>query len=437
MPVFPILIFAVSMLLSILSNGYTATYYVAKTGTDGNSCANAQSQSKPKLTIAQGVACLSSGDTLIIRAGTYNEIVPPLPSGKNWNNTTTVRGATGEAVVIRPNIGRTVLQLNCVESYLIYENLTLDGNNTLAPEGIHICENGLGQAAHHIRLKDVLIRGMGSVGFFVGSVRNGQVLGGFNEFINVTVLGPGVCNYFGDALCPHGFYVNSGNNLFDGVIVDGYKDHGVTLYDSTYVQKVGNIFRNCIFRNNDGAGMQLFSGVNTVIENTLIYGNKSGGMFVGFGMTGTTIRNNTIYNNVTDAIYFQDASSGNQLINNIIYTNFGAGIHISNGPSVLVRNNLASQNGGGNFRDQPGAATLQNNLFGDSYNPKLVNTALQDFHLSAGSAAIDVGLTIEKLTEDKDGVARPQGQGYDIGAYEYRTNTLSPPANFRLKDISK
>ena len=53
-----------------------ATYYVAKTGSDSKSCTQAQSASTPKLTIKAGLACLKGGDTLIIKAGTYNEGIP-------------------------------------------------------------------------------------------------------------------------------------------------------------------------------------------------------------------------------------------------------------------------------------------------------------------------------------------------------------------------
>ena len=58
-------------LTPVIAHG--STYYVAKTGQDGNTCAQAQSRSTPKLTIKAGLACLAGGDTLIIKAGTYTE----------------------------------------------------------------------------------------------------------------------------------------------------------------------------------------------------------------------------------------------------------------------------------------------------------------------------------------------------------------------------
>ena len=43
-----------------------------------------------------------------------------------------------------------------------------------------------------------------------------------------------------------------------------------------------------------------------------------------------------------------------------------------------------------------------------------------DYHLQPGSPAIDRGSTAGAPTKDYDGVARPQGAGIDIGAFEYK-----------------
>jgi hypothetical protein len=52
-----------------------------------------------------------------------------------------------------------------------------------------------------------------------------------------------------------------------------------------------------------------------------------------------------------------------------------------------------------------------------------VEVANNNFHLSSSSLAIDRGVTLAGIVSDKDGVARPQGSAYDIGAYEYLTST--------------
>ena len=66
-----------------------------------------------------------------------------------------------------------------------------------------------------------------------------------------------------------------------------------------------------------------------------------------------------------------------------------------------------------------GAGTvLSNNLTADA---KFVNAAAGDFHLQDGSPAIDKGtdLRAQGVTTDFEGVPRPQGNAFDIGADEF------------------
>ena len=58
-------------------------------------------------------------------------------------------------------------------------------------------------------------------------------------------------------------------------------------------------------------------------------------------------------------------------------------------------------------------------------DPSLVNIGQQDFHLNAGSPAINIGASLN-LTPDYAGTAVPVGGATDIGAYEYTTNVCTP-----------
>jgi hypothetical protein len=48
-----------------------------------------------------------------------------------------------------------------------------------------------------------------------------------------------------------------------------------------------------------------------------------------------------------------------------------------------------------------------------------VNAAAHDYRLAPGSPAIDAGAAISGITNDRIGVARPQGAYLDVGAYEF------------------
>ena len=52
------------------------------------------------------------------------------------------------------------------------------------------------------------------------------------------------------------------------------------------------------------------------------------------------------------------------------------------------------------------------------------NVVANDYHLSATSPAIDNGMSVTDVTTDIEGNSRPQGSGWDIGAYEYTPSTI-------------
>ncbi|MBS1547132.1 MAG: T9SS type A sorting domain-containing protein [Bacteroidetes bacterium] len=56
------------------------------------------------------------------------------------------------------------------------------------------------------------------------------------------------------------------------------------------------------------------------------------------------------------------------------------------------------------------------NSLGD---PLFMDPANEDFSLAAGSPCIDAGATLSYVTTDLSGTSRPEGTGYDIGAYEF------------------
>jgi hypothetical protein len=52
--------------------------------------------------------------------------------------------------------------------------------------------------------------------------------------------------------------------------------------------------------------------------------------------------------------------------------------------------------------------------------PEFVDVAGKDLRPAPTSPLVDRGVALEQVTTDFAGVSRPQGAGYDIGAYEYK-----------------
>ncbi len=57
------------------------------------------------------------------------------------------------------------------------------------------------------------------------------------------------------------------------------------------------------------------------------------------------------------------------------------------------------------------------------------NPSKADFHLREGSPVIDNGSAVDAPTDDFDGNPRPQGAGYDIGAFEFMEPCVNEPSN--------
>jgi hypothetical protein len=102
-----------------------------------------------------------------------------------------------------------------------------------------------------------------------------------------------------------------------------------------------------------------------------------------------------------------------------------------NSISIFAREKVLKVSGGG-FRGQgpkrgsgsaPSWGTASNNS-----NPLFVNAG-SDFHLQATSPAIAVGesLVNSVVTQDLEGVLRPQGSNDDLGAHEYAPGYIPPP----------
>jgi len=88
--------------------------------------------------------------------------------------------------------------------------------------------------------------------------------------------------------------------------------------------------------------------------------------------------------------------------------------------NCVVRNNLATD-----FKNAPGVLE-ENNLIIQDPARLFVDAAHFDLHLLAGAAAIDAGSSLNAPKLDRDRIARPQGSGIDIGAYEWHADNVPP-----------
>jgi hypothetical protein len=100
---------------------------------------------------------------------------------------------------------------------------------------------------------------------------------------------------------------------------------------------------------------------------------------------------------------------------------------------AIIRNNIISGNGTNvDDRTRDGSTKADYNLIGG--DPRFVDPANGNFRLQADSPAIDVGVALPAVTADADGVPRPQGAAYDMGAYEASRSSTLPGVT--IDDVS-
>jgi len=213
----------------------------------------------------------------------------------------------------------------------------------------------------------------------------------------------------------------SGNTVKNNKI-HGNRYQGILITSSSNNLIEGNeIYRNSgwgIHIYNDAGGMR-----NNIIRNNRIHdnarvGRRGSGIIV--GGPGHLVYNNLVWNNANGIDVMYSGARDIKVFNNTISHNRGAGIAVYNAPDVRILNNIVSQNGGQAIEDIEGNTGLvvSHNL--TDPDPRFVNPSVFDFRLQSTSPAIDAGLSLSEVPADIESIPRPQGAGYDLGAYEFR-----------------
>jgi len=353
---------------------------------------------QPFRTIAYGAGRLSPGETLCVRAGTYDEsFYNSIPSGSgdgtSWSGAlpVTLRAYPGEErqVIVQPGSAPFVLYTGYYreDSYIVIDGFVFDGSN------VEHAVLKIDQHSHHIRISHSEIRNSPGNGVLVGTSTD------YLEFMDVEVHDLGA----------YGFYIGGNHILIDGATIHDVGGYGIHAYAGACERPDGcvsnNIIRNSrVFRVRrflhssgdwkDPVGIGIFTGPGNIVVDNVVTGTGSDAHFWGirvqYGAAAAQIYNNTLFD-MEMCIYIDE-------------------------PDAVIRNNVMYQ------CETPigdyGAGTDEShNLTND---PRFVDAAAGDFRLQADSPAIDAGTAIDMFDTDMEGTPRPQGSGWDIGAFEYR-----------------
>jgi hypothetical protein len=201
-----------------------------------------------------------------------------------------------------------------------------------------------------------------------------------------------------------------------------------TIYDNTYgistasinkggrtdIYMIGNIIHN-----NISAGIQFNDGDETVeVVNNTFYNNPKG-IENGYYTSKINMTNNIISSSTTDIL-------------------FPSGYNTADNSNVInsLFDNPATINWDGVIRDVTGMQSIGECTGCFEGNPLFIDASANNFNLLSLSLAINTGTSTSvydkfyelyglDISKDINGVNRPQGSAWDIGAYEYDEST--PP----------
>ena len=448
-------------LLSILVGAQTKpiaasgnTYYVATSGSDSNSGTLAQ----PWATVQHALNVAAAGDTVNFMAGNYSAIDLVCNNSGTAGNYITFQNYAGGTVNITAGgsmIFKCGLDTNG-KNYLKFSGLNFTGNaNTYYGLYVH--------SSDHVTLQNCTMSVSVSSGIQAKSSTN------------VTIDGCTVYN------------TNSGQaeECISIVTCSNFEVKNCIVHDPASQQRLGIDMKegscNGSVHNNEVYNLSgLYNGgiyidaQGIASHDIQIYSNKVHDIPLGYGVSiadelgNTAIYNVNVYNNVIyncgfDAFIITQRNSETftniYFVNNTLYntTYYGAaysicnmyGVTPANMSNCVIRNNIGySTNGNAvTVLDHQGCYAagkliVDHNLWynpagwymdsacikGTNFvegNPQFVSIPA-NLSLQSGSPAKDTGSATNAPSSDYAGTARPQGAGYDIGAYE--STSTSPGA---------
>ena len=269
--------------------------------------------------------------------------------------------------------------------------------------------------------KDVALQSLCGPEVTIIQVQGGTVvdIGPGGVFQGFTVTGGSAA--FGGGMAVHGSGTIIAGNIFDGNNQTSGGAGAAIVGNSASPIIEENLFRNNTSDSQFLSGVVSFiNGSSPRIVNNIFVDNASRAINLTLP-EGTTpqVINNTMVRNQSGIRVDRRVPTGLQVYrNNLIYAN-AIGLEVNFGGennNPTWENNLVF----GNDADYSGIAN-QTGLSGNiSADPQLVDPAGDDFHLQAGSPAIDAGSNLGAPTIDFDGNPRPRpGGGFAIGAYEF------------------
>ena len=417
-----------------------ATYYVAGTGNDNPP--NDGSAALPFREIRRALTGIHAGDTILVGDAHYKGF-----------NVDTLSGAVGNPITIQAQGSGAIVDVTTDRSdnrdtiFVTFSTyITIDG---LRSSNANRAAVRIDQSQH------ITVRN--------GNFGNNATWGIFTDFADDLLLENNECYASGTQ---HGIYVSNsctrpvvrGNKLHDN-FANGLHMNGDLSQGPPGIITNALVEDNIIYGNGKGGGSGInCDGVqNSVFRNNLIYAAHGAGITLYQTDAAAPSINATVVNNTIDvasdgkwALQIHNGSSGAIVFNNIFLTHhsFRGSIHLTEAADqqglvcdfnlLTTNNNVATPDDDGTELSlaQWQALGFDTHSLRATQDVCFVNWSGGDYHLSANSPALDKGVATFNSKSapgtDRDGTVRPQGTGYDLGAFELPATGGGAPATVTI-----
>ncbi len=274
------------------------------------------------------------------------------------------------------------------------------------------------------------------------SLGSGANIAWYNTGSYVDIVGFDISGDGNLGIANDGSYVHILNNHVHNIVAPyacaGYI-YGVAAIDNTdniaaatandvignWIDNIGSQTNRCA-----GGGHGVYQAIlGGTVANNLIYRVQGYGVHMWHHSNAITVIYNTIFQGYGGVVIGASGGATNDhtfVSNNIIVDNqkFGmvesAGSGSAIGSHNVYSHNVISGNPYNTYSIISGSLLI--GTINAPASTLFVNWQLDgsgNYHLKAGSPAIDAADRNYRISRDFDGVSRPQGPGYDIGAFEY------------------
>jgi hypothetical protein len=407
-----------------------ATYYVATNGSDSAP----GTQAAPWRSIAKAASTMVGGDTAIVNAGSYGEKTNTVRSGSEGKRITF--RASGKVVTKAFNINHAYVTVDGFEMTAANEGYTMTITGSYC-ELLNNTIHNTGATWGIVRMNSGSMTGcLIKNNRYYGSTGPGDdlpvfIVSGTNHILEGNEIGPGkdldAFRVWGVGHVIRGNYIHDFNfsssssrahmDAIQTFCIGGGESRSITFEDNLVVNLDGQI---AMTENNGSPGCRDWDVRNNIYVNVRQQASV--------GIPNFRFYNNTLYNvggETNLVMYMYDAAgksdyTGATIRNNLIVTggtisNYSQVMSVGRtGSNVQISNNFVTKMNG--FGGLAGNSEPSGVNGGD---PKFIDASRMDFSLQSNSPAINRGATATAAPVDYEGVARPQGGGVDIGAFEY------------------